>query len=38
MIFDGGSAQELANLLEILLQALDSDDFSLLSSGTVITA
>jgi len=38
MIFDGNSAQELAALLDTLLSALDKNDFSALTSGTVITA
>lgn len=37
MIFDGSRTQELTYLLDTLLQALDSNDFSNLSSGTVIT-
>ena len=38
MIFDGSGTQELASLLDILVHALNENDFSTLTSGTVITA
>ncbi len=38
MIFDGKSAAELADLLDIIKTGLQSGDFSALPSGTVITA